>query len=173
MFQIALSSQLTIRSAQPNDAPTIFEFICALAEYENLCAEVTGDVGSLTEHLFGERPYAEALIAEWEGKSVGFALFFYRYSTFLTQPGLYLEDLFVLPDYRSRGIGKALIGQVAQIAVDRDCARLEWAVLDWNESAIGFYQGLGATVLPDWRVCRLVGDSLTDFVHRSTERTFM
>ena len=99
---------------------------------------------------------------------MGFALFFYRYSTFLTQPGLYLEDLFVLPDYRRRGIGKALIGQVAQIAVERDCARLEWAVLDWNEPAIAFYQGLGATVLPDWRVCRLVGDSLADFVRQVT-----
>ncbi len=163
MFQIAVSAQLTIRSAQLEDVPTILALIRALAEYENLSDEVTGDAQSLAEHLFGERPYAEVLLAQWEGESVGFALFFDRYSTFLTQPGLYLEDLFVLRNYRGRGIGKALIGQVAKIAIDRGCGRLEWAVLDWNEPAIAFYQYIGANVLPDWRVCRLAGDSLKDF----------
>ncbi|MBE9041480.1 GNAT family N-acetyltransferase [Oscillatoriales cyanobacterium LEGE 11467] len=164
-----MSAQLKIRPAQPADVPTIFELIGALAEYENLSGEVIGDVESLSEHLFGKRPYAEALLAEWEGESVGFALFFDRYSTFLTQPGLYLEDLFVLRNYRGRGIGKALIGQVARIAIERGCARLEWAVLDWNEPAIAFYQDIGATVLPHWRICRLVGDSLSDFA-RGTHR---
>ncbi|MDY6940674.1 MAG: GNAT family N-acetyltransferase [Cyanobacteriota bacterium] len=166
MPPVSFSEQLTIRSAQPTDAATIFDLIRALAEYEKLSHQVTGDVERLAAHLFGERPYAEALLAQWNGRSVGFALFFYRYSTFLTEPGIYLEDLFVLKDYRGRGIGKALIGQVARIALERGCPRLEWAVLDWNEPAIAFYRSLGASVLPDWRVCRLMEDSLGDFVSR-------
>ncbi len=151
---------LTIRSAQPADVPAIFELICALAEYEKLSHQVTGDAGALALHLFGDRPYAEALVAQWEGKTVGFALFLHNYSTFLTQPGIYLEDLFVLPSVRGKGIGKALIQTVAAIAVERGCGRLEWSVLDWNEPAIGFYRTMGASILPDWRICRVTGDAL-------------
>lgn len=156
-----IAPQLNIRTAQPEDVPVLFDLIVALAEYEKLSHAVSGDVATLGKHLFGERPYVEALLAEWGSTSVGFALFFHNYSTFLTKPGIYLEDLFVLPDWRGRGIGKALIRQIARIAVDRGCGRLEWTVLDWNESAIGFYQSLGATVLPDWRVCRVTQECLT------------
>ncbi|MGB3560241.1 MAG: GNAT family N-acetyltransferase [Geitlerinemataceae cyanobacterium] len=160
--QLETLPEVSIRSAQPEDVSVLFDLILALAKYEKLSDAVTGDAAALNDHLFGERSYAEALLAEWEGKSIGFALFFHNYSTFLTQPGIYLEDLFVLPDYRGQGIGKGLIRQLARIAVDRGCGRLEWTVLDWNESAIGFYQHLGAAVLPDWRVCRVTGESLTD-----------
>ena len=114
----------------------------------------------LGEHLFGERPYAEVLIAEDEGEAAGFALFFHNYSTFLGRPGIYLEDLFVMPEQRGRGIGKQLLKHLAQIAVERDCGRLEWAVLDWNRDAIGFYERLGARPSSDWTVYRLTGDSL-------------
>jgi GNAT superfamily N-acetyltransferase len=146
----AVVSEFIIRAATPGDAPVLFELIKALADYEKLSHAVTGNVETLKAHLFGENPYAEALIAECEGKVVGYGLFFYNYSTFLTQPGLYLEDLFVLPDYRGRGIGKALIKSVGKIAIERNCGRLEWTVLDWNQPAIDFYQNLGASVLPDW-----------------------
>lgn len=162
----AVLSEFIIRGATPADAPVLFELIKALAEYEKLSDAVTGNVDTLKTHLFGEKAYAEVLIAECEGKAVGYALFFYNYSTFLTQPGLYLEDLFVLPDYRGCGIGKALIKSVGKIAVERNCGRLEWSVLDWNQLAIYFYQSLGASVLPDWRICRITGDSLADFADR-------
>jgi len=132
-----------------------------LAEYEQLSHAVTGNAETLKAHLFGDRAYAEALIAEAQGQAVGYALFFFNYSTFLTKPGIYLEDLFVLPEYRGRGIGKALITSVGKIAVDRDCGRLEWSVLDWNQPAIDFYQNIGASVLPDWRICRITGDNLS------------
>jgi GNAT superfamily N-acetyltransferase len=160
--ELPITPQVKIRSARLEDVPVLFDLILALAKYEKLVHTVTGDAASLTQHLFGEHPYAEALLAEWAGKPIGFALFFHNYSTFLTQPGIYLEDLFVLPDYRGQGIGSELIRQIARIAVDRGCGRLEWTVLDWNESAIGFYQHLGAAVLPDWRVCRVTGASLID-----------
>ena len=150
----------SVRPAAPTDVPAIFELIQALAAYEKLSHAVSGTAADLSTHLFGERPYAEALVAECEQAIVGFALFFHNYSTFLTQPGLYLEDLFVLPEYRDRGIGKALLQQVAQLAVARGCGRLEWSVLDWNEPAIAFYRYMGATVLPDWRICRVTGSSL-------------
>lgn len=156
-----IAPELTIRSARVEDVPVLFDLILALAQYEKLSHTVTGDATALTQHLFGQRSYAEALLAQWSGNPIGFALFFHNYSTFLTKPGIYLEDLFVLPDYRGRGIGRELIRQVARIAVDRGCGRLEWTVLDWNEPAIGFYQHLGATVLPDWRVCRVSESSLT------------
>jgi GNAT superfamily N-acetyltransferase len=155
-----MSSQLHLRPATPADVPAIFSLIRALAEYEKLSHQVTGDADALKQHLFGARPYAEVILAEWEQKIVGFALFFPNYSTFLTQPGIYLEDLFVLPDYRGRGIGKALLREVAKLAVSRGCGRLEWSVLDWNEPAIAFYQYMGAAVLPDWRICRVTGESL-------------
>lgn len=150
----------TIRPACPNDVETLFSLIKALAEYEQLTHQVSGDVATLQAHLFGDRPYAEAVLAEVGDRGVGFALFFTNYSTFLTKPGLYLEDLFVLPEHRGQGIGKALVNYLAQLAVERDYGRLEWSVLDWNQPAISFYERIGATVLPDWRICRVTGQGL-------------
>jgi GNAT superfamily N-acetyltransferase len=155
-----MSSEVILRPAVRADAAVLFDLIKALAEYEKLSHAVTGSVADLEKHLFGPRPFAEAILAELDGQAVGWALFFYNYSTFLTKPGIYLEDLFVLPEFRGRGIGKSLIVYLAQLAVDRDCGRLEWSVLDWNELAIGFYKRMGADVLPDWRICRVTGESL-------------
>ncbi|HEY9808658.1 MAG TPA: GNAT family N-acetyltransferase [Halomicronema sp.] len=152
---------LLVRQATPADVKAIFHLILALAEYEKLSHIVTGTPESLQEHLFGTRPYAEAIVAEVEEKIVGFALFFYSYSTFLTLPGIYLEDLFVLPEYRGKGIGKKLLSYLARLAVSGGFGRLEWSVLDWNEPAIGFYQKIGADILPDWRICRVTGDGLS------------
>ena len=157
---------LIVRSATLADVPSLFELIKALAEYEKLSHAVTGSTQSLASHLFGEKTYAEAILAELSGKAIGFALFFHNYSTFLTQPGIYLEDLFVLPEYRGKGIGKALLVEVASIAVSRGCGRLEWSVLDWNAPAIAFYQRMGADVLPDWRICRVTGENLSDLATR-------
>jgi GNAT superfamily N-acetyltransferase len=154
-------SQLILRLAQPTDAPVLFRLIQALAEYEKLSHAVTGNADALKEHLFGSRTYAEAIIVEYAGQAVGFALFFSSYSTFLTQPGIYLEDLFVLPGYRRLGIGKAMLSYLAGLAVERGCGRLEWSVLDWNEPAIAFYRRMGAAVLPDWRICRVTGEALS------------
>ncbi|MFB2922125.1 GNAT family N-acetyltransferase [Aerosakkonema funiforme] len=163
-------SDLIVRSATPADVPTLFHLIKALAEYEKLSHAVVGNIESLESHLFGERPYVEAILAELSGETVGFALFFHNYSTFLTKPGIYLEDLFVLPEYRGRGIGKALLTHVAKLAVSRDCGRMEWSVLDWNEPAIAFYQRMGAAVLPDWRICRVTGDSLTNLAAKEASQ---
>lgn len=149
-----------IREANPNDVTVIFDLIKALAEYEKLSHLVTGNINDLEKHLFGDKPCAEAILAEVEAQVVGFSLFFYNYSTFLTKPGIYLEDLFVLPEYRRQGIGKAMLTYLADLAVARDLGRLEWSVLDWNENAIGFYEKIGATVLPDWRICRVTGKNL-------------
>lgn len=153
--------EIIVRSATPADLPTIFELIKALAEYEKLSHAVTGSPELLKEHLFGEKPFAEAVVAEYRGETVGFALFFYNYSTFLTRPGIYLEDLFVLPEYRGRGIGKKLITYLAGLAVEGNCGRLEWSVLDWNSPAIAFYKRIGADILDEWRICRVTGDSLS------------
>ncbi|MFM7279606.1 MAG: N-acetyltransferase family protein [Microcystis aeruginosa] len=151
----------SIRAAVATDVKAIFDLIAALAAYEKLSHLVTGNSQALGEHLFGEKPYIEALVAEVGGRIVGFALFFANYSTFLTKPGIYLEDIFVLPDYRSQGIGKALLMAVAKIAVARDAGRLEWSVLDWNQPAIDFYEKMGAKVLKEWQICRLTGTALT------------
>lgn len=158
-----MNPSFSIRNATPDDVPQLFELIKALAAYEKLSHLVTGTTEALQEHLFGERPYIEAIVAEFENKAVGFALFFWNYSTFLTKPGIYLEDIFVLPEYRRLGIGKALLTRVAKIAAERNAGRLEWSVLDWNESAIVFYQRFGASVLPDWRICRITEDKLQEF----------
>ncbi|MEI9948693.1 MAG: GNAT family N-acetyltransferase [Pseudomonadota bacterium] len=160
MQQAPAEQAFSVRHARPGDEQTLFALIEALAEYEKLSHAVTGSAQQLAEDLFGSQPAAEALLAEADQRPVAFALFFHNYSTFLTQRGLYLEDLFVLPEYRRCGIGKALLGEVAKIARARGCGRLEWSVLDWNLSAIGFYRSLGASVLPDWRICRVVGDEL-------------
>lgn len=156
-----MSQPFVLRSATPEDAVIIFQLIQALAEYEKLSHTVTGSAEALKQHLSGSPATVEAILAEVEGKAVGFALFFQNYSTFLTQPGIYLEDLFVLPEYRRQGIGKALITYLAELALSRKCGRLEWTVLDWNQSAIEFYQQMGADILPDWRICRVTGHSLT------------
>ncbi len=149
-----------IRPATPADVPTVARLIRALAEYERLSHAVTLDEAQLRDHLFGPRPYAEAILAEEAGASVGYALFFPSYSTFRSQPGIYLEDLFVLPEYRGKGHGKALLTAVAKAAVERGCGRLEWAVLDWNEPAIRFYRSLGAVPLDEWTGYRLTGEAL-------------
>jgi GNAT superfamily N-acetyltransferase len=158
--------KLTIRPAQPDDAPTLFALIKALADYEKLADQVTGNAAALKAHLFGDRPCIEAVLAVYEDKPVGFALFFTNYSTFLTKPGIYLEDLFVLPEYRGQGTGKALLSHLAQLVVERNYGRLEWSVLDWNEPAIAFYQHMGATVLPDWRICRVTGEAIEQLARR-------
>jgi len=153
--------ELVLRPAAIADVSTLFNLIQALAKYEKLAHAVTGTSEALATHLFGDRPYAEAVLAEISGEAVGFALFFPSYSTFLTQPGLYLEDLFVLSEYRGQGIGKALLVHVAQLAVSRGCGRLEWSVLTWNQLAIDFYQRMGAALLHDWRMCRVTEEALT------------
>jgi GNAT superfamily N-acetyltransferase len=150
-----------IRTATPSDTPIIAGLIRDLAEYERLAEHVEFEEARLRNHLFGPRPFAEVLLAEEDGVVVGFALFFHNYSTFRGQPGIYLEDLFVRPEYRGRGHGKALLQALAKLAVERGCARLEWAVLNWNESALGFYRSLGAEPMTDWTVYRLFGDALT------------
>jgi len=151
---------ISIRPAMPDDVPTVALLIRALSQYEKLEHEVTMTEDKLRATMFGARSYAEAVLAEEDGKAVGFALFFHNYSTFLAQPGLYLEDLYVPESHRGKGIGKALLAHLAQIAVERNCGRLEWAVLDWNVDAIGFYEKLGAKPNSDWTVYRLTGDSL-------------
>lgn len=156
-----MSGKLILRSAAPTDVFVLFELIQALAAYEKLSHAVTGSADLLLEHLFSSRPYAEAILAEYDGQAAGFALFFTSYSTFLTRPGIYLEDIFVLPEYRRQGIGKALLSHLAQLTVKRGFGRLEWSVLDWNEPAIAFYRSMGASVLDDWRICRVTGDSLS------------
>ena len=151
---------LRIRSGEQPDVPLIAELIRGLARYEKLEHEVTLTEEKLDRALFGERPYAETLIAEDDGRAVAFALFFHSFSTFLAQPGIYLEDLFVVPEARGGGVGRALLEKLAETAVERGCGRLEWAVLDWNEPAIRFYERLGAKPNADWTVYRLTGESL-------------
>lgn len=150
---------LTFRSAERKDVPLILEFIRALAEYEHMADQVVADEATLEEWLF-DRCKAEVIFAMLEGKEVGFALFFHNFSTFLGRAGLYLEDLFVLPEVRGRGVGKAILKHLAALAVERGCGRLEWWCLDWNEPSIAFYRSLGAEPMSDWTVYRLAGDTL-------------
>jgi GNAT superfamily N-acetyltransferase len=149
-----------IRNATSADVPLILSFIRKLAEYERLLHVVVASEELLRETLFGPRPYAEVIFAVEDDVEVGFALFFHNYSTFLAQPGIYLEDLFVDPDRRGRGYGKKLLQRLAAIAVERRCGRLEWAVLDWNEPSINFYKSLGALPQDEWTVYRVTGDTL-------------
>ncbi|SEJ99814.1 L-amino acid N-acyltransferase YncA [Sphingobium sp. AP50] len=153
-------SDIVIREAQADDIDTIKAFILALADYERLSHEVKADRATLARYLFGPRPMAEVLIAQHDGVAVGFALFFHNFSTFEGRPGLYLEDLFVLPEARGLGAGKALLARLAQLAIERDCARLEWSVLDWNAPAIAFYRALGARPMDEWTVQRVDGAAL-------------
>jgi GNAT superfamily N-acetyltransferase len=152
---------VVIREAEQSDVPVIADLIRGLARFEKLEDGVTMTEELLAKNLFGPRRYAETLIAEDGGSPVGFALFFHNFSTFLAKPGIYLEDLFVVPEQRGHGIGRALLQRLAQIAVERDCGRLEWAVLDWNRDAIGFYERLGAKPNSEWTVYRLTGEALT------------
>jgi GNAT superfamily N-acetyltransferase len=151
---------IAIRLARPEDAPLLLDLIRGLAAYEKLADQVTATEADLRDTLFGPRPAAEALIAELDGAPAGFAIFFSSYSTFLARPGIYLEDLFVKPELRRRGVGRALFTHVARLAVERGCGRFEWSVLDWNAPAIAFYRSLGAVPLSDWTVFRLTGEAL-------------
>ncbi|HEX3067675.1 MAG TPA: GNAT family N-acetyltransferase [Thermoanaerobaculia bacterium] len=149
-----------IREATESDVPQILQFIRDLAEYERLAHMVVATEEQLRSTLFGAVRLAEVLIASEDGAPAGFAIFFHNYSTFLAQPGIYLEDLFVKPEFRGRGYGKALLVRLAQIARDRNCGRVEWAVLNWNEPSIAFYKSLGARPMEDWTVFRLTGEAL-------------
>ena len=151
---------LTIRFATESDVPLVLDFIKGLADHERLAHEVVATEELLRRTLFGERKVAEVLLAFDGEDAVGFALFFHNFSTFLGRPGLYLEDLFVRPEARGRGVGRRLFVELARIARERECGRLEWWVLDWNESAIGFYRKLGAVAMDEWTVYRLTGDAL-------------
>ena len=154
-------TELVIRAASTFDVPTILRFIKELAEYEKAPREVTATEADLQCSLFGARPAAEAVIAEFDGKPVGFAVFFHNFSTWKGKPGLYLEDLYVQPQMRGRGFGKQLLAHLAGVAKDRGCARFEWWVLDWNKPAIDFYQSLGAQFMDEWTVMRIDGEALT------------
>jgi GNAT superfamily N-acetyltransferase len=151
---------IEIRQANADDTPLILNFIRGLAEYEKLAHEAVATEEGLRATLFGERPQAEVILAFDDGEPVGFALFFHNYSTFLGKRGLYLEDLFVNPEARGKGVGRALLVELAKIAKARDCGRFEWSVLDWNEPAIGFYKSLGARPLDEWTVFRVTGEAL-------------
>lgn len=161
-----MGQAVRVRAAVVDDVPLLIRLIRGLAEYERLLDVCVGTEEALREHLFGQRPYCEVLIAEDDAGPAGFALFFHNYSTFLTKPGIYLEDLFVLPERRGAGFGRALLEHLARLAVQRDCGRLEWAVLDWNEPAIGFYRRLGARLMDDWTACRLEGQALRALAER-------
>ena len=161
-----MEEQLLIRAAQPADVQEILRLIHELAVYEKLEHMAVGTEHALRDALFGERRAAEALVAERHGRTVGFALFFTTFSTFLCKPGLYLEDLFVEPAHRGAGIGKALLRALAALARDRGCGRLEWRVLDWNEPSIRFYESLGAVLMREWLLARLTGPSLARLAGR-------
>ncbi len=158
-----------IRPANPADVPVILDFIQQLAAYEKLSHACVATQADLAETLFGPRPYAETLIAEADGLPVGLALFFHNYSTFRARPGIYLEDLFVLPSHRGQGYGKALLQALAKLAVERGCARLEWSVLDWNSPAIDFYTALGAEPQSEWTIFRLTGSALDQLAGSSSQ----
>jgi GNAT superfamily N-acetyltransferase len=156
----------SLRSAQPDDVPAVLALIRALADYEKLGHEVVATELRLRQALFppaGAKPDAHCIIAEAGGSPAGFALYFFNFSTFLARPGLYLEDLFVKPEFRGQGLGKALLLHLAKLANARGCGRMEWAVLDWNQPAIAFYESLGAKRLKEWQVCRLTGPDLQQY----------
>jgi GNAT superfamily N-acetyltransferase len=158
-----MSRQPLLRAAEPRDAAAIVGLIGELAAFEKLAHLVQVTPESLAPHLFGDKPAAECVVAEADGALVAFALFFTNFSTFLGKPGLYLEDLYVQPAHRGSGLGKALLTHLGRLAAERGCGRFEWSVLDWNAHAIGFYESLGADVLPDWRICRITGERLAAF----------
>jgi GNAT superfamily N-acetyltransferase len=155
-----VSATVTVRPALQHETPLILQLVRELAEYERLEAQMVADEQQMQAALFGPRPYAEVVFVCWEAEPVGFALFFHNFSTFLGRPGIYLEDLFVRPTFRGRGLGRRLLTWLAELAVARGCGRLEWSVLDWNAPAIGFYRRLGAVPLDEWTVFRLTGPAL-------------
>ncbi len=157
---------VTLRFAEPADAATILRFIRELADYEQLADQVVADEAAVRATVFGDAAGPEVVLAEDAGAPIGFALFFHNYSTFLARRGLYLEDLFVTPAARGRGVGKALLAYLARIAVERGCGRMEWAVLDWNQPAISFYEGLGARPVDEWRTFRVTGDGLANLARQ-------
>lgn len=154
------TTRFHIRAAHKGDAATILGLIRELADYEKLSHEVVATEHDIDTQLFGPQPHAEALLAEHDGQAVGFALFFHNFSTFLGRPGLYLEDLYVKPDFRGKGLGKQLLAHLARLAVQRGCGRFEWAVLDWNTPAIRFYESLGAKIIEEWKINRVTGVAL-------------
>ena len=154
------AEELRLRPATAADVPLVLRFIRELADYERLAHEVVADEAGIAAALFGPRPYAEVVIAESGDEPAGFALFFHNFSTFVGRPGIYLEDLYVRPALRGRGVGARLLAHLAALAVERGCGRLEWSVLDWNEPAIGFYRRLGARAMDEWTVFRVAGDAL-------------
>lgn len=160
-----MTDGLTIRFATVADAALVLRLIRGLAEYERMADEAVVTEADVRRSLFGEHPQAEVLIAEIDGDPAGFALFFHNYSTFVGRRGLYLEDLFVLPNHRGRGIGRALMARLARLATERECGRFEWWVLDWNQSAIRFYESLGARAMSEWTVYRLAGEPLERLAH--------
>jgi GNAT superfamily N-acetyltransferase len=155
-----VSLDIRIVPARSEDIPIILALIRALGEYERLSHEIVATEDGLRAYLFGARPMAEVVLAYVGDRVTGFALFFHNFSTFLGRPGLYLEDLFVIPEWRGHGIGKRLLVHLAELAVERGCGRMEWTVLDWNEPALRFYERMGARVMKEWKLCRLTGDSL-------------
>jgi GNAT superfamily N-acetyltransferase len=162
-----MSQAITVRPAVEPDVPVILRFIRDLAEYEHLEHEVVATEASLREALFGSRPYAEVVLACLDGEPVGFALFFHNFSTFLGRAGIYLEDLFVRPEARGHGVGRRLLTWLAATAVTRNCGRLEWSVLDWNEPSIRFYRNLGAVPMDEWTMFRVTGPALTRLAEAS------
>ena len=163
---MSIDTVFSIRPAQPSDVAHIHGMIVELAVFEKLEHLVVATEAMLHDGLFGARPSCEAIIGEENGEVVAFALFFHNFSTFLTRKGLYLEDLYVRQSHRGKGYGTQMLKRLAQIAVERNCGRFEWSVLDWNEPAIQFYQAMGADILPDWRICRVTGDTLTALAER-------
>ena len=163
-------AQVIVRAATIADTALLLSLIRGLAEYEKLADECVATEDQLREHLFGPRPYAEAIIAEADGEPAGFALFFHNYSTFVGKPGIYLEDLFEKPRFRGLGIGKRLLVDVARIGVERGCGRYEWTVLDWNEPAIRFYESLGAEMKREWIINRVSGEALSRLAQRAPAR---
>jgi GNAT superfamily N-acetyltransferase len=161
-----MSTNFSIRPARPSDVAPIHSMIVELAVFEKLEHMVVATEELLHEGLFGARPACEAIIGEAGGEVVTFALFFHNFSTFLTKKGLYLEDLYVRQAHRGQGYGSAMLGKLAEIAVERHCGRFEWSVLDWNEPAINLYKAMGAEILPDWRICRVTGEALTALASR-------
>lgn len=157
---------LRVRNASEEDVHLILDLIRELAEYEKLSHEVVATEDGLRRSLFGERPAAEVLIGEFEGRPAAFALFFHNFSTFLGKPGIYLEDLYVRPRFRGRGMGKAMLVRLAKLARERGCGRLEWSVLDWNEPSISFYESLGAVAMTDWTVYRVTGEALNSLASK-------
>ena len=166
-----MSDAITIRPAREDEVPLVLQFVRELAEYEHLLHEAVATEERLRHDLFGPRPYAEVVFACLEAEPVGFALFFHNYSTFVGKPGIYLEDLFVRPSVRGKGVGKALLTWLAGEAVRRDCGRLEWSVLDWNKPSIQFYRSLGAKPMDEWTIFRLTGDALKALAERRSPQS--